>query len=158
VELHGFSRVSAGGTARGLFFDFDDLFLSAELAPADPTQIELNAAHRDFIDDHARDGWLLFVHAWRPGIAKREFTMAHVDATFSRARDLLGDGIDITFACCPHDAGPPVCWCRKPLPGSLLEFARHKDVDLTRSLIVPGSAADRTMAARLGVPLVNEEC
>jgi histidinol phosphatase-like enzyme len=52
---------------------------------------------------------------------------------------------------CPHDAGPPVCWCRKPIPGSLLEFTLRRGVALQRSIVVGGSAADRTMAERLGM-------
>ena len=32
-------------------------------------------------------------------------------------------------AICPHPGGPPVCWCRPPLPGLLLAFARTHGVD-----------------------------
>ncbi|HEX4931463.1 MAG TPA: aldo/keto reductase, partial [Gaiellaceae bacterium] len=32
-------------------------------------------------------------------------------------------------ALCPHPAGPPTCWCRPPLPGLLLAFARAHGVD-----------------------------
>ena len=59
---------------------------------------------------------------------------------------------DVELAYCPHDAGPPVCWCRKPLPGQVIEFALRRGVSLETSLVVAHSAADRTMAERLGVP------
>ena len=64
------------------------------------------------------------------------------------AAEVLGGDIDV--ACCPHDAGPPVCWCRKPIPGSVLEFATRRGVSLARSIVVGASAADRTMAERIG--------
>jgi histidinol phosphatase-like enzyme len=77
-------------------------------------------------------------------------TREDVEAEFAKTRADLG--VDITFACCPHDAGPPICWCRKPLPGSILEFAIKREVALDRSVIVSRSASDRTMAQRLGAP------
>jgi histidinol phosphatase-like enzyme len=91
---------------------------------------------------------LLFAHAWRPQLSRGELTREEVEADFARTRAALG--VEISIACCPHDAGPPICWCRKPLPGSVLEFARRRNVDLTRSLVVGASVADRTMAERLG--------
>ena len=103
---------------------------------------------------YAADGWLLFAHAWRPQIARGAMTLAtRLENEFAATREALG--IDIAFACCPHDAGPPICWCRKPLPGSILEFAIPRGVALERSVIVGSSAADRTMAQRLGVTLLG---
>ena len=56
-------------------------------------------------------GWLPAVDAGR---------MKHDDAlaTF----DALNTGW--AFAYCPHEAGPPKCWCRKPLPGLIVEWMR----------------------------------
>jgi histidinol phosphatase-like enzyme len=71
-----------------------------------------------------------------------------VDACFARLRELLGDPIDL--ACCPHDAGPPVCWCRKPIPGSVIDFARREGASVMHSTVVGSAAADRTMAERIG--------
>ena len=41
---------------------------------------------------------------------------------------------------CPHPAGPPTCWCRPPLPGLPLAFAREHGVDPARSVLI-GSGA-----------------
>jgi histidinol phosphatase-like enzyme len=70
-----------------------------------------------------------------------------MDACFAALRDLVGE---VDVATCPHDAGPPTCWCRKPLPGSPIEFAMRRGVSLERSVVVGSSAADRTMATRVG--------
>ena len=111
---------------------------------------DLTPERRDALVRYVADGWLLFAHAWRPQVARGSMTPEDVEAEFVRTRAELG--LDITFACCPHDAGPPICWCRKPLPGSILDFARKRGVALDRSMIVGASAADRTMAQRLGMP------
>jgi hypothetical protein len=56
----------------------------------------------------------------------------------------------VDAALCPHPAGPPVCWCRPPLPGLPLAFARARGVDLSRSLLVGTGPAHKTLAAALG--------
>ncbi len=65
------------------------------------------------------------------------------------------DTFDLDVAVCPHPAGPPVCWCRKPMPGLGLVLARRHDVDLARSVHVGPGAADRGFAARLGLRYVD---
>src|SRR6266545_3865875 len=49
-------------------------------------------------------------------------------------------------ALCPHAAGPPSCWCRPPLPGLPLAFARAHGVDPSRSILVGTGPAHRTLA------------
>ena len=56
----------------------------------------------------------------------------------------------LEVAVCPHPAGPPSCWCRPPLPGLLLAFARAHDLDPARSTLIGCSPAHRTLAATLG--------
>jgi aryl-alcohol dehydrogenase-like predicted oxidoreductase len=58
-------------------------------------------------------------------------------------------------ALCPHPGGPPVCWCRPPLPGLLLAFARAHDVDPTRSTLFGASSAHRTLANAVGARYVD---
>src|SRR5205823_2394158 len=53
-------------------------------------------------------------------------------------------------ALCPHAAGPPRCWCRPPLPGLPLAFARTHGVDVARSVVVGTGPAHRTLANVLG--------
>jgi aryl-alcohol dehydrogenase-like predicted oxidoreductase/predicted kinase len=58
-------------------------------------------------------------------------------------------------ALCPHPGGPPTCWCRPPLPGLVLAFARAHQVDPARSILVGTSPAHRTLATTLGARYVN---
>ncbi|MGH7677099.1 MAG: aldo/keto reductase, partial [Gemmatimonadaceae bacterium] len=112
VEQRAFARMADSGSARALILDLDDLVGSTALRPGD---VAPDAARQKAIVQQRADGWLTFVHAWRPQVARGETTLAEVDACFARLRELLGGEIDV--ACCPHDAGPPACWCRKPIPG-----------------------------------------
>jgi hypothetical protein len=55
----------------------------------------------------------------------------------------------VETALCPHPAGPPTCWCRPPLPGLALAFARAHGVDPARSFLVGATPAHRTLATTL---------
>jgi aryl-alcohol dehydrogenase-like predicted oxidoreductase/predicted kinase len=68
------------------------------------------------------------------------------------AREVTGP---VETAVCAHPAGPPTCWCRPPLPGLPLAFARAHDVDPARSLLIGTSPAHRTLATTLGALYVS---
>ena len=87
----------------------------------------------------ARTGEPHLVFDWDPD-GRRE----RLDA----AREIIGG--DAESALCPHAAGPPQCWCRPPLPGLLLAFARKHDIDPTRSLVIGTGPAHRRLAEALG--------
>ncbi len=61
----------------------------------------------------------------------------------------------VDAAVCSHPAGPPTCWCRPPLPGLVLAFARAQDVDPARSTVVGTGPAHRTLARTLGAHYVG---
>jgi aryl-alcohol dehydrogenase-like predicted oxidoreductase len=60
----------------------------------------------------------------------------------------------VDVAVCPHPGGPPGCWCRPPLPGLPLAFARAHSIDPAASIVVGCSPAHRTLAATLGARYV----
>ena len=51
---------------------------------------------------------------------------------------------------CPHPGGAPTCWCRPPLPGLILAFARAHELSWSRSTLVGTTPAHRTLATTLG--------
>jgi aryl-alcohol dehydrogenase-like predicted oxidoreductase/predicted kinase len=61
----------------------------------------------------------------------------------------------VETAACTHAGGPPSCWCRPPLPGLPLAFARRHDVEPSRSVLIGTSAAHRTLANALGSTYVD---
>jgi histidinol phosphatase-like enzyme len=58
---------------------------------------------------------------------------------------------------CAHAAGPPVCWCRKPMPGMAVVLAHRHGLDLARSVHVGTGAADRGFAARIDARFVERD-
>jgi histidinol phosphatase-like enzyme len=157
VEERAFARQPrAGSDARAVIVEFDRvLCYSAQGAAVvlEPDDVRITPGMREALARYQADGWKLLATAWRPQIAQGLTTEAAVRASFVRTRALLG--LDIEFSFCPHAAGPPVCWCRKPLPGLVLEFAHRHNVALAGSLIVGNSQADQTLSRRLGMTLVD---
>jgi predicted kinase len=60
----------------------------------------------------------------------------------------------VDSALCKHPAGPPTCWCRPPLPGLPLAFAREHCLDPAGSTLIGTAPAHRTLATALGVRYV----
>jgi aryl-alcohol dehydrogenase-like predicted oxidoreductase len=106
-------------------------------------------ADRGAVLRHYRDeGWLLLGLAWRPQIADQTMTSEDVEADFSRLQEQLGVSIDVLY--CPHAAGPPKCWCRKPLPGLGVVFIHRHRLDPSRCIYIGSGPQDPGFARRLG--------
>lgn len=109
----------------------------------------------------ARIERIAFERAARPGVSGVFVAASALDRyrPESDAPQLVfdwrpGESGPFEHAVCTHPGGPPVCWCRPPLPGLMLEFARREGVAPERSLVVGSSAAHRTLAATLGARFV----
>jgi len=88
------------------------------------------------------------VFDWKPGGAAEE----NADVASLLTAEVSGP---VESALCPHPAGPPICWCRPPLPGLPLAFARKHAVDPSRSVLLGTSAAHRTLATSLGARYIQ---
>jgi hypothetical protein len=85
--------------------------------------------------------------AWRPGLD--DGARARAAAAAAALAQRTGRTVDVAF--CTHPAGPPVCWCRPPLPGLWLAFAHRHGVDARRSVLVSASTAERAFARAVGL-------
>ena len=142
IEDHKFVRnATYGFDGKAIVLEYD-----AVLSAADGTI--LNSA-RELIDGYRTDEFRVLAIAWRPEITQGQTTEAEVTESFERTKELLGG--DIEFAFCPHPAGPPICWCRKPLPGLILQFAFRYRLALDQCVFIGRSTSDRTLASRLGM-------
>ncbi len=110
-----------------------------------------SGGHAVFVAALALGGWMPtepeaphLVFDWRPDGGGLDAEVASLAVSGPAEGDV-----------CPHGAGPPVCWCRPPLPGLLLAFARAHGVDPARSTLVGVSAAHRTLATTLGAAYVQ---
>jgi aryl-alcohol dehydrogenase-like predicted oxidoreductase len=97
---------------------------------------------------YAQDGWRVLGLGWQPGIADGIVAAQQVDADYARMQERLGIPIDILY--CPHGGGPPICWCRKPLPGLGVVFIERYRLDPAQSIYVGKGAQDPGFARRLG--------
>lgn len=87
------------------------------------------------------------VFDWRPNAGPE----ALVDVAAELAAEVSGP---VEHALCPHPAGPPTCWCRPPLPGLPLAFARAYGIDPACSILIGTGPAQRTLATTLGARFV----
>lgn len=88
--------------------------------------------------------------AWRPGA-----TEAVTQALAERAA--LALQAPVWLRVCPHLAGAPVCWCRKPLPGLPLTLMAEHRIAAQDVRYVGNSALDASFARRLGMKYVPVE-
>jgi aryl-alcohol dehydrogenase-like predicted oxidoreductase len=131
IDVTPFARAAPPGSRRALIIDLD-------LLPAEPAPLRR----------WREEGWLLLATTWQPGIAAGHDTAAEVDRRLAELRQRL-ELDDIVY--CPHGPGPPVCWCRKPLPGlGVLLIERH-GLDPARCRFIGNGAHDRSFADRLGL-------
>jgi aryl-alcohol dehydrogenase-like predicted oxidoreductase/predicted kinase len=107
----------------------------------------------------ADPGWELAVEQGHPGAPHLLFDWRPKGAPDDLAElaALLEAKVSgpVERAVCPHGGGPPVCWCRPPLPGLPLAFARAHEIDPARSLVLGTAPAQRTLATTLGATYVQ---
>jgi aryl-alcohol dehydrogenase-like predicted oxidoreductase/predicted kinase len=85
---------------------------------------------------------------WRP-----DATVDVLDADAARlSAEISGP---VSSALCPHAAGPPACWCRPPIPGLILAFARTHDIDPSASMLIGAGPAHRTLATTLDADYIG---
>ena len=112
------------------------------------SDVDVFAERGTVLRRYQEEGWRLLGLSWRPEIADKTLTTEQVDAGFSRVQELLGVAIEILY--CPHGAGPPICWCRKPLPGLGVVFIQRHHLDPSLCIYVGGGPQDPGFARRLG--------
>ena len=66
-------------------------------------------------------------------------------------------GVSIEALDCPHAAGPPICWCRKPLPGLGVRCVHRHRLDPERCLYVGVGPHDVVFAQRCGFQYVEAD-
>lgn len=129
---------------------------SGERSPATADDVEIvDDARADKLRRQAESGWRLLGLSWRPEVEDDIARAQNAEAVFARVQEILGVPIDIQF--CPHGGGPPVCWCRKPLPGLAVAFVRRYQLDPAACTYVGGGAPDAALARRMGFQYMEAE-
>jgi aryl-alcohol dehydrogenase-like predicted oxidoreductase/predicted kinase/histidinol phosphatase-like enzyme len=121
---------------------------SGRRMPLEPGDVEVPEHCAAVLHRYAHDGWKILGLSWQPEIADGTQSPEGARAVFDRMRELLRLEIDVEY--CPHAAGPPRCWCRKPLPGlGVLLVHRHR-LDPARCIYIGSGAQDPGFARKVG--------
>src|ERR1700751_2599739 len=107
-------------------------------------------------------GLLVVVVSNQPGIAKRKFSVSHLNAITTKMCASVrecGGKIDAVYHCLHHpDSFLPLyrktCECRKPKPGLLFMAGNDYNIELTKSYTVGDGVADILASAASGSPQI----
>jgi aryl-alcohol dehydrogenase-like predicted oxidoreductase/predicted kinase/histidinol phosphatase-like enzyme len=142
----------AGHENRAIIVWCDDVLLRSKAGhrtPADPDDVEIDEALAATLGRYRDEGYLILGLSWQPEVADGSRTADQVTSVFDRMSTLAGFPIAVEY--CAHAAGPPRCWCRKPLPGlGVLLIHRHR-LNPAQCIYVGGSAVDPGFARKLGL-------
>ena len=144
-------RVDPSFSGRALVIWCDGVLLqsrSGHRTPTDPDDVDVAADRAAVIRQYRDAGWRLLGLSWQPEIAEGQQSQAGARAIFTRMNERLGVDVEVEF--CPHAAGPPRCWCRKPLPGLGVLFVQRHALDPAQCMYVGAGPQDPGFARRLG--------
>jgi histidinol phosphatase-like enzyme len=116
--------------------------------PTSADDVEVIAGRAEVLRRYRSEGWRILGLSWQPEIAEETMTAKDVEAAFARMQELIEVEIDVVY--CPHAAGPPKCWCRKPLPGLGVVLIHRHQLDASQCIYVASGAQDPGFARRLG--------
>jgi aryl-alcohol dehydrogenase-like predicted oxidoreductase len=153
IETMPFERTrDSSMTNRAVIVWCDDVLIrrraGGERSPLLPEDIAVFVERGAVLRRYEEEGWRLLGLSWRPEIADKTLTSEQADASLARMQELLGIPIEILY--CPHGAGPPICWCRKPLPGLGVVFIQRHHLDPSQCIYVGVGPQDPGFARRLG--------
>jgi aryl-alcohol dehydrogenase-like predicted oxidoreductase/histidinol phosphatase-like enzyme len=153
----GFSRIDtvpfarardASFTNRALIVWCDGVLAPGTSSASSPVEADVLAQRAEVLRRYANDGWRLLGLSWQPQIVEQAMTPEQVEAGFAQMQERLGVAIDVLY--CPHGGGPPICWCRKPLPGLGVVFIQRYRLDASQCIYVGVGPQDPGFARRLG--------
>jgi histidinol phosphatase-like enzyme len=151
IETVSFERTrDVSMTNKAVIVWCDGVLFRSESGALSSFDLEVFPERAAVLRRYADDGWRLLGLSWRPEIADKTLTIEQADAVFARMQEQLGVSIEVLY--CPHGGGPPVCWCRKPLPGLGVVFIQRHRLDPSQCIYVGAGPQDPGFARRLGLP------
>ena len=145
-ESEGFSHIEVVPFVRRQDSNFVN---RAVIASCDDVDDLVRLASR--LSEFRDAGYRLLGISWQPEIAEGNRSEEVVKAMFARECERLG--LDVDVECCPHAAGPPRCWCRKPLPGLGVVLIKRYQLDPAQCIYIGAGPHDTSFARRLGFTL-----
>jgi aryl-alcohol dehydrogenase-like predicted oxidoreductase/predicted kinase/histidinol phosphatase-like enzyme len=144
-------RIDPSFTNSAVIVSCEDVILSSRSGlrmPLVAEDVEIIPNRATVLRRYQGEGRRLLGISWQPEIADGRQSAEGVETVFVRMRELLDLDIEVEY--CPHGAGPPNCWCRKPLPGLGVVFIHRHRLDPARCIFVGSGPQDPGFARRLG--------
>ena len=121
---------------------------SGARVPINPADMEVDDEKAERLRQLERAGWRILGLSWQAEVDEGRTSREHVDATIAELNTRLGVSLDLVY--CTHPAGPPVCWCRKPLPGLGVVLVHRHRLSASASVYVGSGPQDPGFARKLG--------
>lgn len=133
---------------------------SGEILPRTPDDVKVLPGRTEVLRRYAAEGYLLLGASNQSGCARdpsHEFYVSYENAKAGLQRTNDDLGIDIEFQFCPHKAGVPQCFCRKPMPGMGVVFIERHKLNPGDCIFVGDLKSDETFAQRCGFQFVHAD-
>lgn len=138
-------------TNKAIILDYDGTLRttkSGAKSPLLPSDIRILDGRKEFLRRKQNEGWILLGVSNQPELATGSLSDKEVRECFNATNDMLG--VDIHYTYCPHPAGVPQCYCRKPMPGLGVFLVEKYKLDPGRCISVGDTQTDRIFADRCG--------
>jgi aryl-alcohol dehydrogenase-like predicted oxidoreductase/histidinol phosphatase-like enzyme len=122
---------------------------SGARVPVDLGDMEVDQQKAERLGRLEHQGWRILGLSWQPAVGEGAKSREEVDAAITQLRAQLGVSIDVVY--CTHAAGPPVCWCRKPVPGLGVFLVHRYGLDAAATVYVGSGPQDPGFARKLGI-------
>lgn len=116
--------------------------------PSSPDDVLVDTDRAATLRRYSAEGWRVLALSWQPEVEAGSRRADDVRTTFARVCELTGVPIELEY--CPHPAGPPICWCRKPMPGLGVVFIHRHRLDAAQCLYAGEGPHDAAFARKLG--------
>jgi len=144
-------RIDPSFVNRAVIVSCDGVLLRSRAGlrmPLTPDDVEVASERAVALRRYQDAGYVLLGISWQPEVAEGIQSADGITAVLARMCERLGLAIEVEY--CPHAAGPPTCWCRKPLPGLGVLFALRHRLNPAQCLYVGSGPQDPGFARRLG--------
>jgi aryl-alcohol dehydrogenase-like predicted oxidoreductase/histidinol phosphatase-like enzyme/predicted kinase len=121
---------------------------SGARVPLTPDDVEVIPGRTATLRRYRAEGVSVLGLSWQPEIADGRQSSEGAKAVVTRMCELLDFEIEVEY--CPHAAGPPTCWCRKPLPGLGVVLVHRHRLNPAACIYVGAGPQDPGFARRLG--------
>ena len=152
IEIRSFERTqNKKYTNKALILDYDDTLRKSNGKnpfPIHVDEVEILPNRKNKLREYKSLGYILLGVSNQSGVAKGIFSLEDAKKCFERTNQLLGFDIDYCF--CPHQAAPPVCYCRKPQTSNGVHLIHKYKLNPADCIFVGDATSDKSFANRLG--------